>query len=224
MGKFHVERYERRFQRQVSSALDTTSRVVDVGRGEQYGEDQVASYRVSTPADTDRLTLDVRSETHPTFVGDLANLPLASESVGVAFCESVLEHVEPISNLNDCVDELHRVLVDGGVVAGWVPFCFHFHGWGNFPDGTRFTYDGVERLLSEFDDVSIQPCGGPVSVLLDSLRRVGYALRRRGVERIETKFRYRLFCDSPGLLAFGGDPEAHKWELNSVGFRFFARK
>lgn len=223
MGKFYVDEHERMFQRRVDGALRTEPRVVDIGRGERFGEDQLVSYCISAPRETERLSMDVRPETAPTFVGDLANLPIASNSVGVAFCESVLEHVVPISNLDDCIAELYRVLVDGGILVGWVPYCYHFHG-ESFPDGTRFTYDGVERLLSTFDDATIQPCGGPFSVFLDTLRTVGYRIRRSGVERLETRIRYRLFGHPSGLLAFDGDPAAHKREINSVGFRFFATK
>lgn len=89
---------------------------------------------------------------------------------------------------------------------------------GGFPDGTRFTYDGVERLLSDFEEAWIQPCGGPVSVFLDSLFRYGYRLRSADVEEYETKLRYLLFRD-----LFSSYERKHERAINGVGYRFFAK-
>lgn len=224
MGKFDIDDLERRFHQFAKNSLRKRARVVDFGRGQSFGEKQIQSYEITPPSETTILSMDIRPETRPIIVGDLANLPLVANSVGMAFCESVLEHVVPISNLKCCIAEIHRVLVDGGMVAGWVPFCFHYHGGEKFPDGTRFTYDGIERLLAEFSDVTIQPCGGPISVFLDALGELGYTMRRAGVEHIETKIRYFLLDETSGILRHWDRFHGHKRRMNSVGFRFFAVK
>lgn len=218
MSKFYVQRCERRFREQFEVALQSEPRVLDLGRGNDYGENQLDGYGVEGTDDTEYLTMDIRPETSPTAAGDLANLPFDDESFGIVFCESVLEHVDPVSKLNDCFSEIHRVLADGGILVGWVPFCYHFHG-EEFPDGTRFTYDGVERLLTPFAETTIQPCGGPISVFLDSVPRVGYQIRTAGVEAFESKLRHHLFT-----RVFEQYREDHKKKLNSVGFRFVGRK
>lgn len=220
MTKWHIKRYERKFEEIAQSALQSGSPVLDVGRGKVFGENQFEGYQITPPTNVEYLTFDVRAETEPNFVADLSQLPIEDSQLSVVFVESVLEHVTPVSKLTDCIDEIHRGLIDGGVVVGWVPFCYHFHG-GSFPDGNRFTYDGVERLLNEFSfsEVWIQPCGGPISVFLDSLFKYGYLLRTNGIEKYETKLRYLLFRD-----ILSNYEEKHKKHVNSIGFRFFAKK
>lgn len=219
MSKFHIDQYDKEFRGLVHSALQTGAPVLDAGRGKQFGENQFEGYQITPPDNIEYLTFDVRAEPEPHFVADLSQLPVGDSQLSIVFVESILEHVAPVSKLTDCMNEIHRVLIDNvGIVVGWVPFCYHFHG-GSFPDGNRFTYDGVERLLGEFSDIWIQPCGGPISVFLDALPKYGYSLRTSGVERYETKLRYLLFRDF--LTEY---KQKHKKAINSVGFRFFARK
>jgi ubiquinone/menaquinone biosynthesis C-methylase UbiE len=218
MTKWHIKQYERKFEEVVQPALQTGEPVLDVGRGQKFGEDQLEEYQITPPDNIEYLTIDVRAEPEPDFVADLSQLPVKDSQLSVVFVESVLEHVAPVSNLMDCMDQIYRGLIDSGVVVGWVPFCYHFHG-GSFPDGNRFTYDGVDRLLNEFSEVWIQSCGGPISVFLDSLFKYGYLLRTKGIEKYETILRYLLFRDF--LSDYG---HIHKKAINSVGFRFFARK
>lgn len=217
-GKFYLDRYETSFRKLVQAALRTGAPVLDVGRGHEYGENQFDGYGISPPEDIEYLTLDVRPEPAPDFVADLSQLPLEDSQLSIVFVESVLEHVDPVSNLDNCMEEIHRVLIEDGLVVGWVPFCFPFHG-REFPDGTRFTYDGVERLLNDFSDTWIQPCGGPLSVFLASIPRYGDTIRTNGLEKYETKLRFALL---EGILS--EYQTQHEKSLNSVGFRFFAKK
>ncbi|MCP4573067.1 MAG: class I SAM-dependent methyltransferase [bacterium] len=82
----------------------------------------------------------------PDFTADLRCAPLASDAVDWIFCSHVLEH---IAELEDCVDELLRVLKPGG--SAWIQVPFepglahshripidphraHAHAWQFAPD------------------------------------------------------------------------------------------
>jgi len=180
MGKFDIQSYEDEFHRVIRSAFETGGPVLDVGCGREFGENQLEGHQISIPDEIDYLTIDVRPEPYPDLVADLSKLPVGDLKLSVVFIESVLEHVSPVSKVDDCIAEIYRTLADGGVVTGWVPFCYYFHGNG-FPDGNRFTFDGVERILSDFDEVRIQPSGGPASIFLNSLGGAAKRIRRGGV-------------------------------------------
>lgn len=76
--------------------------------------------------------------------GFIQALPLAAETVDVAICSEVLEHI-PCEFLDAGISELHRVLVPKGILIGTVPYrenlienevccpaCQHlFHRWGH---------------------------------------------------------------------------------------------
>lgn len=230
MGLFYMDRHEKEFQRLASRAVTTRSRVLDVGTGAEHSADAPADYGIGVGDEFSTVTLDRRTDLQPTTVGDLSSLPFADGSFGIVFVESVLEHVWPFGKIHDSLAEIHRVLVEGGVVAGYVPYCFHFHG-RSFPDPVRLTYDGIDRLLSPFADRTIEASGGPISIFLDSLPRGGYRVRQL-VEPVETTLRYTLY---DGLLSMvdvslrlpetTADSRAnHLYAINSTGFRFFAQK
>ena len=101
----------------------------------------------------------------PDFTADLRRTPLKSGSVEWIFCSHVLEH---IPDLDDCVDEILRVLRPGG--AAWIQVPFepcrahsrripvdphraHAHAWQFAPDfGYLLNRDGwtvTERVAGE---------------------------------------------------------------------------
>lgn len=82
----------------------------------------------------------------PDFAADLRRVPLSDGSVDWVFCSHVLEH---IAELDECVDELHRILRPGG--TAWLqvpiepglahsrripidPHRAHAHAWQFAPD------------------------------------------------------------------------------------------
>lgn len=218
MGKFDIKGFEDEFRREIQSALESGGPVLDIGCGKEFGENQLEAYQISVPKNIDYLTLDVRPEPCPDLVADLSRLPINDSELSVVFVESVIEHVSPVSKVDDCMAEVHRALAKDGLVTGWVPFCYYFHGNG-FPDGNRFTFDGVERMLDDFDQVAIQPCGGPASIFLNSLGGAAKRLRRAGVQTLETRLRFFIFES-----LFSGNGDFQRRKINSVGFRFFAKK
>ncbi|MBI4557031.1 MAG: class I SAM-dependent methyltransferase [Candidatus Hydrogenedentes bacterium] len=68
---------------------------------------------------TDFSLRELQPRSGPKFVSDVQSLPLAGESVDVAFCLHVLEHVR---GDRQAVGELHRVLKPGGIAYVMVPF------------------------------------------------------------------------------------------------------
>jgi len=69
---------------------------------------------------------------------------------------SVLEHV---ADPYRCVDEIHRVLKDDGLVYAVTPFLQPVHMGAH--DFTRFTYLGHRRLFRRFEDVQSGCSQGP---------------------------------------------------------------
>jgi SAM-dependent methyltransferase len=89
-------------------------------------------------------------------VSDAHDIPFQDGSFDAVIVQAVLEHVvDPYR----CVDEIHRVLSDQGLVYAETPFMQQVHG---FPyDFTRFTYLGHRRLFRRFEEVDSGAVCGP---------------------------------------------------------------
>jgi Methyltransferase domain len=79
---------------------------------------------------------------------DAAALPFADGYFDGVLAVAVLEHV---ADPYKCVDEIRRVLSNGGLVYAETPFLQPVH-MGAY-DFTRFTYLGHRRLFRYFDDI-----------------------------------------------------------------------
>lgn len=117
-------------------------------------------------------------------VCDGHDLPFKDASFNGVIIQAVLEHVvDPYR----CVEEIHRVLADGGIVYAETPFMQQVHA-GAY-DFTRFTWLGHRRLFRKFEEVESGTCCGPAAALSWSWH---YFLRsfarRRGAERIAQAF------------------------------------
>jgi len=92
------------------------------------------------------------------------DLPFKDESVDYLIAETLLEHVkDPVGVVN----EFWRVLKVNGVVFMTIPFLYPFHAVPE--DYTRFTANGVQELLRDFDVKRLEIYAGPVSTLIWSL-------------------------------------------------------
>jgi SAM-dependent methyltransferase len=97
--------------------------------------------------------LDLSMSARPHVVADLAQLPLASESVDSIYCNAVLEHVPKPQR---AVDEMHRVLKGSGSALVAVPFIYPYH---DRVDYYRFTDTALHELFRAFGQVKIVPVG-----------------------------------------------------------------
>lgn len=104
--------------------------------------------------------INLDKETAPDIFADVACAPLPAGSVDCILCTEVLEH---LPDPQACVDEMHRLLCDGGLVFASVPFFYPIHA--DPYDFQRFTEDGLRRLFCDFKSVEVHRMGGYPGVL-----------------------------------------------------------
>lgn len=99
---------------------------------------------------------DVSFGPRTTLICDGHSLPFADNSFDGVIIQAVLEHVvDPWR----CVEEIHRVLKDDGLVYAETPFMYPGHG-GPY-DFTRFTHLGHRRLFRKFEEIDSGAACGP---------------------------------------------------------------
>ena len=122
------------------------------------GMDQLLSNKNITFINT-----DVSLTAHSQVICDAHDLPFRDETFDGVIIQAVLEHVvDPYR----CVEEIHRVLTEEGIVYAETPFMQQVHG-GAY-DFTRFTWLGHRRLFRRFEEIQSGACCGPGMALADS--------------------------------------------------------
>ncbi len=112
-------------------------------------------------------------------VADITNIPIESSSVSLIVCDNVLEHVvDPIKALN----EIHRLLKQGGVGYLAVPFLYPFHSSPD--DYQRWTKKGLLHYCRDFEIVECGVRSGPFSVLTVYLVYMSALLLSFGSKRL----------------------------------------
>lgn len=104
------------------------------------------------------INLDL--STVPNIFADVTRIPLKPESVDCILCTEVLEHLQ---NPQACVDEIHRLLRNDGLVFASAPFFYPVHA--DPYDFQRFTEDGLRYLFRNFRSVEVYRMGGYFGVL-----------------------------------------------------------
>jgi len=100
-----------------------------------------------------------------TLVCDAHSLPFEDNSFDGVIVQAVLEHVvDPWR----CVEEIHRVLKEDGLVYAETPFMVQVHG--ERYDFTRFTHLGHRRLFRKFEEIDSGAVCGPGMALAWSYR------------------------------------------------------
>ncbi|PIG94124.1 methyltransferase domain-containing protein [Gloeocapsopsis sp. IPPAS B-1203] len=103
---------------------------------------------------------DVCFGSRTALISDAHDIPFDDNSFDGVIIQAVLEHVvDP----NRCVEEIHRVLKDDGLVYSETPFIQQVH-LGKY-DFTRFTHLGHRRLFKKFEEVcSGAACGSAMAL------------------------------------------------------------
>ena len=119
---------------------------------------------LSTPS-IECIESDVSFGPRTALICDAHDLPFDSSSLDGVIIQAVLEHVvDPYR----CVEEIHRVLREEGLVYAETPFMQQVHG-GKY-DFTRFTHLGHRLLFRKFEEISSGAVGGPGMALAWSYR------------------------------------------------------
>jgi SAM-dependent methyltransferase len=104
----------------------------------------------------DLLETDVFMTRRTRLVCDAHDIPFENQTFDAVVIQAVLEHVvDPWR----CVEEIQRVLKDGGFVYAEVSFMQQVHA-GRY-DFTRFTHLGLRRLFRSFAEISSGVSCGP---------------------------------------------------------------
>ena len=99
---------------------------------------------------------DVSYGTYTTLICDAHDIPFDNEIFDCVIIQAVLEHVlDP----QKCVNEIHRVLKNSGLVYAETPFMQQVHM--KQYDFTRFSHLGHRRLFRYFEEISSGPVCGP---------------------------------------------------------------
>lgn len=169
----------RAFAEDVAEHLPIAPPVVEIGARAAEGQEHIADLRPLFPG-MEYLGCDVQEGPGVDRVEDVHALSFEDESVGAVISLDTLEHVaDPLRAL----EEIHRVLRPGGVVAisSVMFFPIHAHPW----DYWRFTPEGFTQLLAPFEARLVVPYGydlmpetvfgigvkGPADLRLDRLPR-----------------------------------------------------
>jgi len=126
------------FAHQIDSALSFEPKsVLEVG----LGTGMIAAALRALGIDV--LTVDVKHELHPDCVASVLNLPLANQTVDVALCCQVLEHL-PFTQFQQALLELGRV-VKKGVVLSLPDALPHYEIRLRLPKIRNFYWSGSRR-------------------------------------------------------------------------------
>ncbi|HGE71657.1 TPA: class I SAM-dependent methyltransferase [Candidatus Poribacteria bacterium] len=93
-------------------------------------------------------------------VADGHNLPFKDAVFDAVIIEAVLEHVKDPKRI---ISEVKRILRPSGYICVAIPFMQGYHA--SPTDYQRYTIDGLNELLSDFEMVECGSCVGPTSAL-----------------------------------------------------------
>jgi SAM-dependent methyltransferase len=133
------------FARDVAEHLPIAEPLVEIGARAAEGQEGHADLRAVFGV-AEHLGCDIQPGPGVDRIEDVHALSFADGSVGTVICLETLEHVaDPLR----AVQEMHRVLRPGGVLAisSLMFFPIHAHPW----DYWRFTPEGFELLLRPFE-------------------------------------------------------------------------
>ena len=111
------------------------------------------------------INLDIEKTNNVNVLADSRFLPIKSNSVSLVISQAVLEHT-PETKRN--IDEIERVLKPKGILYVEVPWMQTFHAHPH--DYFRFSHQGIESFLENFDIYEKGIAVGPASALALNMR------------------------------------------------------
>jgi len=189
-----MQKHIRKFVEIAAQNLVLAEPVYEFGALQVQADDAAADLRPLFPG-KEYVGSDFRAGPGVDQILDLHELQLPDNSVGTVMALDTLEHVEYPRR---AVEEMHRVLRQGGVAIISSVMNFPIHGYPN--DYWRFTPEGFRSLLQGFDEQFVGSCGSdpafPQSV-------VGIGFKGKGQDMREFEAAYaRWEAWSNGLIRF----------------------
>jgi SAM-dependent methyltransferase len=141
------------FARIVAETLPLPEPIYEFGSLQVAGQEGFADLRPLFPGKA-YVGCDMREGLGVDRVLDLHAIDLPEASVGSVLCFDTLEHVEEPRR---AVEELHRILAPGGILAMSSVMDFHIHDHPH--DYWRFTPDAFRSLLRPFTQIWVESAG-----------------------------------------------------------------
>lgn len=157
------------------------------------------------------LNLDIFDSATMNIVHDGGTLPFRDESLTLAICQEVLEHVD---NFGSLVSDIHRVLKPDGVFYVQVPFQIGYHSgpndyWRFSHDGLRYLFDNEDWALEEID-ISVGHGTGFYRIAVEYFAVTAAALSRYLYLPVKGLFALLLYPVKLADLVTQASPEKHR--------------
>jgi len=158
-------------------------------------------------------SIDLVGTSNVDYIVDAHYLPFKKETFDAIWIQAVLEHVVSPSSV---VEEIFRVIKNGGIVYSEIPFMQQIH-MGKY-DFTRYTGSGHRYLFKEFKTLDIGIIGGPGTSLAWSIKYFIWSFTSEKLANYLTIFLFFVFRLLDKFLS-----SRKSWDSSS-GFYFFGKK
>lgn len=122
--------------------------VLNIGAGGDFGK---ALMQHAARQKFQVISLDIDAQRRPDFVGDICSYDFKELRFDIVVMAETLEHIH---SPHLALENVHRILKDGGRLILTTPFIFPIHDRPH--DYYRYTRYGLEYLLRHFRDVSVR--------------------------------------------------------------------
>ena len=162
INKFYLHN-QKDFRDRILKEIKDKDQVLDIGKGMRDKFNKIQCHHLET--------LDVNEyEDYPDIICDLCGeiTQKLNRKYDKIICLAVLEHDY---NPFKAIENISKLLNDGGEVYGMVPYLYHYHAPNDlkFQDYFRFSKDALSYLFKDFKEVELYPIRGKVSTSLNIL-------------------------------------------------------